>query len=626
MQRESNITLDILIHDYLKKCKYIETANSLKKEANIRDYNPKDCTPLLYEWFGAFNDIYNVRSGRVGCQENLARIENVMLKLENEKRRYRNMGSENDVLEKTKDVHDMSYNAHNERYDRGYSEYTTPKASKNENSLSEHEHKSERRSYSEAYDRRSSIEGKNKGVMPITNVTQYYGEEEIANTEGENPGFTTDEQRVINNNSYYVSNNVAHGGDLSPVYSNEYQRINYQPQGRMAYGHEQGRVPYQNDPDRVSFDRNLARPQYNNNLSRMPGNTDLGKPMHSTELTRMPHSPVASKGHYSEPANPYKREYRKAGDLSAKYQYDSPMHYDKNYGVDDLVIDNPTSFAERYTKEPYKSYDCLAKMTSFQLHKQRINALCVSNNNNIFITGGLDQTINIVDILSFRITKIDLNVKIISDIKLNEQTNEILVAADTKIYIYSLDDLSVTSVLREHTCTIRNICIDGEFMFTTDVEGILKKWKNHELVCSIDLHATRSEIFNGTLIVSDRNRVFTYDHKSLSIVKVLFDECAFIKVYDMRLMLFFKTKVVILDENFENVNSITCNEKIQSGCILSDNGVLLGFYQGMAKHINNEMSTVNSEGNVTVLEKYVKDNEIVIGGCYDGSVVLWEHH
>lgn len=649
MQQESNITLEILIHDYLKKRNYTETANKFQKEANIPDYNPKDCIPILFEWFNAFNDIYNVRSGRVGCQENLARIENVMLKLENEKRRYRNMDSTQTLPPKSKSIHEMSYT--NMSY-----EYATPKVSDN----SGYDSMVEKRSFSEAFDRRNKYDEKMKGVG---NVKQYYGRGGEMDNYDISSTYGNEAHKYMNSLKY--PNNTLENEKVHGIYNNEYQRQGYIEDPRAVYNNEDPRVVYNNEDPRVVYNNEAGRPLYKNDINKQVFENEAGRLPYDTgriynneETVRMPYNEVDKLGYPNDtvrmPYNtddtgrmPYNSEetgriysndkgsmmngkyngdFQKAGYPTMKYQNESNPHFEGSYTLDEHQNNKGSGYNDRYASDPYKNYECLKKIKALQLHKQRINALCVSNKHNIFITGGYDQSVNIVDIRTYRTTRIDLNVKIISDIKINDRENELLIAADNDIYIYKLGDYNLINALKKHTCTIKSICIDGDKMFTLDVEGTLKKWKNYELVDSVDLHVNKLLIFNGVLVLSDRSKVFTYNYDSREVIDLLYNESAFVKVYDNRLMLFLKTKVIIMDQNYESINVVVCNEKVQSGCILSDNGILLGVYQGMIKHINNEMFNVNSEGNVMILEKYVKENEIVIGGCYDGSVVLWEHH
>lgn len=132
-----DMTLDILIHEYLTKKRHSNAANFFRQEAKIPDYNLTHNTPLLLDWFSAFNDIYNVRSGNVKNKDSISRIEAVMLKLENEKKKYH--GRKEDQLDRLKEMkapekrHDDHWRGHgsNDGYlygDDGYS-------SRNERSL-----------------------------------------------------------------------------------------------------------------------------------------------------------------------------------------------------------------------------------------------------------------------------------------------------------------------------------------------------------------------------------------------------------------------------------------------------------------------------------------------------------
>lgn len=93
-KREQNVinSLNILIHDYLVKMKFEKTAKIFSTEAFIQENCNNDSTPALFQWYLAFHEISNIRCGISSDTGDLARIEGVMLKLENEKKRYQQMG------------------------------------------------------------------------------------------------------------------------------------------------------------------------------------------------------------------------------------------------------------------------------------------------------------------------------------------------------------------------------------------------------------------------------------------------------------------------------------------------------------------------------------------------------
>jgi len=417
-----------------------------------------------------------------------------------------------------------------------------------------------------------------------------------------------------------------------PVDPSVMSRYNLDPSKGSMYSNEPKKMgPYANDQRKMSsYDTNMA---YDDSPGKIQYDTDISNLPYS-ESQRLPYDSDPSKMMYNS-------EYQKMNYNDAnmmKYGRDhNRMNYndqmkpskDTQYGAEDPSASYGN---ERYMTEKYgiqynsKSYECLMKRTALQLHKQRVNALCVSSKHNIFITGGLDQTINIVDTTNFRVSSIKIDVKSISDIKLKEDTSELLVAGDNDIYVYRLEDCALLRVLNGHKCAIKSIEIENDLFFTNDVEGELKKWRNYELMHTYDIHVKRFVVLGSVLLVSDSNRVYTYDHEKYEAMDTVFEESAIMKKYDDKVILFFKNRVLIVNKSLDTVNVIVTNEKVQSGCILGDNGILLGFYQGMQKHLNGETFNVSNEGSLLCVENMCGDNEIVIGGCYDGSVVVWEHH
>lgn len=93
-KKEQNILymLNSLIYDYLVKMKYEKAAKAFSLEAMIEETKQPEGTPILAQWYLAFTEISNVRSGVSANPGDLSRIEGIMLKLENEKKRYQQMG------------------------------------------------------------------------------------------------------------------------------------------------------------------------------------------------------------------------------------------------------------------------------------------------------------------------------------------------------------------------------------------------------------------------------------------------------------------------------------------------------------------------------------------------------
>lgn len=86
--------LNMLIHEYLKKNKFHDSANVFQNEASVPEYRESQNSSILLQWFRIFNDICLLRSGNKCGEAHLSRIESVMMKLENEKRK---LGKLNEV-------------------------------------------------------------------------------------------------------------------------------------------------------------------------------------------------------------------------------------------------------------------------------------------------------------------------------------------------------------------------------------------------------------------------------------------------------------------------------------------------------------------------------------------------
>lgn len=93
-KKESGVynTLNMLIYEYLTKMKYEGTAKVFCSETGIGEFKAGEGTPLLAQWYGVFHDISAVRSGLSPNPHDLSRIEGIMMRLENERRRHQYIG------------------------------------------------------------------------------------------------------------------------------------------------------------------------------------------------------------------------------------------------------------------------------------------------------------------------------------------------------------------------------------------------------------------------------------------------------------------------------------------------------------------------------------------------------
>ncbi|KAM0674545.1 hypothetical protein GVAV_002163 [Gurleya vavrai] len=117
-----NFTLEVLIHEFLCKKRYNGAAKIFRIEANlpINNADPRRFS-LLQDWFEAFNDIYNARCGNIRSVENLTRIEGIMLRLDNEKKRHALLGrstrdNEEENIRFSSVSHEKQYNPDSMRY------------------------------------------------------------------------------------------------------------------------------------------------------------------------------------------------------------------------------------------------------------------------------------------------------------------------------------------------------------------------------------------------------------------------------------------------------------------------------------------------------------------------------
>ncbi|KAM0672041.1 hypothetical protein CWI42_041990 [Ordospora colligata] len=84
--------LNMLVYDYLMKMNYEGSAKMFCSEAGLGEFKSNEGAPVLAQWYSVFHEISAVRSGFLSNSQDLARIEGIMMRLENEKRRQQQIG------------------------------------------------------------------------------------------------------------------------------------------------------------------------------------------------------------------------------------------------------------------------------------------------------------------------------------------------------------------------------------------------------------------------------------------------------------------------------------------------------------------------------------------------------
>lgn len=83
--------LNLLIYEYLMKNNFGNTASIFKEESKITEFKLSDTEPSLTSLYHIFMETFEVRSGQIAVPDTLNRIEGIMCKLENDKKRYARM-------------------------------------------------------------------------------------------------------------------------------------------------------------------------------------------------------------------------------------------------------------------------------------------------------------------------------------------------------------------------------------------------------------------------------------------------------------------------------------------------------------------------------------------------------
>lgn len=81
-------SLNFLIYEYLLKNNFKKTAEMFQEETGISLSNLNDSKPALRRWYDIFIETAETRSGLGNAPDALDRIEGIMMRLENEKRRH----------------------------------------------------------------------------------------------------------------------------------------------------------------------------------------------------------------------------------------------------------------------------------------------------------------------------------------------------------------------------------------------------------------------------------------------------------------------------------------------------------------------------------------------------------
>ncbi|KAM0687949.1 hypothetical protein COBT_000796 [Conglomerata obtusa] len=572
--QKDDITLEILIHEFLVKKRYVGAAKIFMIEASIPEYNPNPRgLSLLNDWFTAFNEIYNARCGNIKSQENIARIEGVMLKLENEKKRHAVLGRF------------VSERVNYDSFDRdtiGKDSYETYDRNCYGN---EHDHELgsfDKNSYG-SYDRNFAKKNENMHSKQESNPYDKQMQESSSyNQNSHNNCYSNDSSFSYNN---YKPRNS------DQLENNEHSRM-YQDKHELGISNSYE----QQIPSSVFID-NVRRKSIVENNSELDVHNEFDD--FNAQSDEALHNLESKK--YSN----YQQEY---------------INYDDTYIVNDFLI--PLFDFHLHLHKITCTAICYElKLLITGGHDKLLNIINLQTFEKISTFE--PHTKAITDI---KIKEIICNDKIEAFICTSSQDTEI------KLFRYSNRTIEHICTYRGHKTPVTCIEFIGDTILSLDVDGEIRKWNwNGEFEENLQTNGIKTMLkYNETmLLVSDRNKVSLYDYTLNKNVKDLSNESSAIirKKYN-KFLVCHKDKIIVFDENLKKLNIINnLGDKVQSACMLSDSSILIGSYQQIHKHGLRDIANIKAHDNVVgCLESInIFDKEYVISCSYDGDCKVWEY-
>ncbi|KAH9385894.1 uncharacterized protein NEMAJ01_0790 [Nematocida major] len=326
-----------------------------------------------------------------------------------------------------------------------------------------------------------------------------------------------------------------------------------------------------------------------------------------------------------EPRIPQKNHwYKDEGDL-----LDSILEIDEPRNTPNTP-NNPKSLA-------------MKEVLKLRLHTQKINSISICQKNKIVVTGGMDASICVLDLLNMAdVIKFESHSMQISQVKVKESSAEGVMHfgsasldREAKVYKVSREagklGVSLFLCLKGHKSSVKALDFSPSKIYTMGIDGELRIWGMDGLCLgAFALRRTVKMMFSRSdslIAVCDVNTVSLFNPESATYVKELSSKgaLAFHKT-PTNSILVFPDGVSIYDKTFHSKNSLPfSSDKIQSVCAISGR-LFLGGYQAVYEVHEKSVQKVHAhDGMVCALEGTpLGSKTLLLTGSQNGELKVWE--
>ncbi|KAI5160825.1 hypothetical protein NEAUS03_1362 [Nematocida ausubeli] len=333
--------------------------------------------------------------------------------------------------------------------------------------------------------------------------------------------------------------------------------------------------------------------------------------------------------------------YRKEGDiLNSILEIDDPQEYRNNDG---RPIDRSTN--EKARNRSHTTGPMMKEITNLRLHTQKINSMTICHRHKILITGGMDASICVVDLVNMSdVIKFESHTMQISQVKIKENTNSVepvlyfgSASLDREAKVYKVTrengklNVSLFLCLKGHKSSVKAIDFGVSKVYTMGIDGELRIW-GMDGVClgafalrrTVKMMITRSD---SIIAVCDVNSISLFNPESAAYIKDISNKGA-VAAYKTASNSIFVVNdgVIIYDKSFFTQTMIPFpSDKIQCVCAISGRLFLGGYQMVYEVQEKNVYKMQMYDGMVTAMEGTVIGNRaILLTGGQNGEVKVWE--
>lgn len=632
---ENKSIFNILIHEYLVCNNLTESANIFKSEANIGDYTDVDKSSVLFEWFKMFNDICKVRSGNLSDIDGLARIEAIMVKLENDKMRYAtypitkkyksNNKIRNDIesphsYDLRPDYHMQKRNGFNDINrlppDHGYYEelkrmnIPDPGNMNVPHQMNQSPHQMNINSRHDKREMRLSPQVSGKGPIPGKNLisgkvkrktrmdasqTDNLRNEREMDYEGQilppqSPSMNKIEYNYPQFNAY--NQQPYYNPENNPENYQNYYPQNYYPPNYMPHPQGPPQMPHQMSPQvsqmqNPNFQRHKSYQM--NKIRNSTPNQSPNQNMSSSQNT--PHS-------MNTPHNMNMNQ-------NIKKRQNTPQFY------------SPKKKEKKMENSPSQKiieiqYFDRKKKINYTTHfiKNKFNLLCIAYE---------DSTIEVYDLDSLKVLRVfESNVKNIKTISLgiisNRENENIVIILNSREKECKIFNLSFNGeIFSNYSILLSSLSlsvhVSESFFYILTLDGEILKFEHqneqnlHSIIDSVNVDTNANEMVfykNEEFIIKSRTKVFTYDFNEKKIKKTISNDPAQYIVKGpiftkndqenyFLIAIFYKELIEILDENLKPLKRINVMHRLNTLAIFDIDNLFTALYRKIYWHHLNEI-------------------------------------